>query len=237
MADLQLLKSLTGAGAGSRRQMAEAIKQGRVAVNGQVATDFRLPVEPKDRVTLDGRTVNLKPEKKLVYLILNKPMDMLTTTRDELGRGTVMSLLPQKYRRLGLYPAGRLDKDSTGLLLLTNDGDLTYKLTHPKFEHEKEYLVRLDKRLEPPDADRLRHGIELDDGRTRPAAIKASTEPLSYRVTVHEGKKRQLRRMFAALGYRVTTLQRIRIGSLLLGNLKEGELRELATSEVAKLSG
>jgi len=233
-----LLKFLTGTGAGSRRHMAEAIKQSRVAVNGQVAADFRLPIEPGDQVTLDGRTVDLKPGGKLVYLILNKPIGMLTTTRDERGRDTVMSLLPPKYRRIGLYPAGRLDKDSTGLLLFTNDGGLTYKLTHPKFEHEKEYLVHLDKRLEPPDADRLRQGIDLEDGRTRPTTIKTvATEPQTYRVTVHEGKKRQLRRMFASLGYRVTTLQRIRIGSLLLGNLKEGESRELTPAEVAELSG
>lgn len=233
----QLLKSLAGAGIGSRRQMAEAIKQGRVAVNGQIASDFRLPIEPDDLVTLNGRPVNLKQSKKPVYLMLNKPMGTLTTTRDELGRGTVMALLPPKYRNLGLYPAGRLDKDSTGLLLLTNDGNLTYRLTHPKFEHEKEYLVRLDKRLATPDAGKLKRGIELDDGRTRPAAVRPSAEPLSYRVTVHEGKKRQLRRMFANLGYRVETLQRIRIGSLLLGNLKEGESRDLTPAEVTKLLG
>lgn len=217
--------------------MAEAIKQGRVAVNGHIASDFRLAIEADDLVMLDGRPVNLKPGKKAVYLMLNKPLGVLTTTRDELGRGTVMALLPPKYRSLGLYPAGRLDKDSTGLLLLTNDGNLTYRLTHPRFEHEKEYLVRLDKRLAPPDADRLRRGIELEDGRTRPATIRPAVEPLNYRVTVHEGKKRQLRRMFANLGYRVEALQRIRIGGLLLGNLKEGESRELTPAEVARLMG
>lgn len=233
----QLLKSLAGAGVGSRRQMAEAIKQGRVAVNGQIVSDFRLPVESEDLVTLDGRPVYLRLGKKPVYLILNKPAGMLATTRDERGRGTVMALLPPKYRGLRLYPAGRLDKDSTGLLLLTNDGALTYRLTHPRFEHEKEYLVRLDKRLEPSDADKLRGGIELEDGRTRPATVRPAAEPLSYRLAVHEGKKRQLRRMFASLGYRVATLQRIRIGSLLLSNLKEGESRELTTAEVSKLLG
>ncbi len=217
--------------------MAEAIKQGRVAVNGQAASDFRLPIEPNDKVTLDGRRVNLKPGKKFVYLMLNKPPGILTTTRDERGRDTVMALLPPKYRNLGLYPAGRLDKDSTGLLILTNDGNLTYKLTHPKFEHEKDYLVRLDKRLVPVDADRLKRGILLEDGRTRPATIKPAAEPLSYRITVHEGKKRQLRRMFAALGYRVEALQRIRIGGLLLGSIKEGESRELTQAEVASLMG
>ncbi|RJQ39957.1 MAG: rRNA pseudouridine synthase [Dehalococcoidia bacterium] len=217
--------------------MAEAIKQGRVAVNGKVASDFRLTISPDDKVTFDGHPVNLKPGKKLVYLMLNKPPGILTTTRDERGRDTVMALLPPKYRNLGLYPAGRLDKDSTGLLILTNDGNLTYKLTHPKFEHEKEYLVRLDKRLVLVDADRLKRGILLEDGRTRPATIKPAAEPLSYRITVHEGKKRQLRRMFAALGYRVEALQRVRIGRLLLGTLKEGESRELTQAEVASLMG
>lgn len=236
--DGQLLKSLAGAGIGSRRKMAKAIKQGRVAVNGHIATDFRQPLDPSgDLVTLDGRPVDLRPGKP-VYLVLNKPAGALATTRDELGRGTVIALLPPKYRGLGLYPAGRLDKDSTGLLLLTNDGALTYRLTHPRFEHEKEYLVRLDKRLGTADADKLRKGIELEDGRTRPATVKpVANDPLSYRVTVHEGKKRQLRRMFASLGYRVMSLQRVRIGSLVLGNLKEGEARELTPLEVRELLG
>ncbi|MFH0941507.1 MAG: pseudouridine synthase [Chloroflexota bacterium] len=238
MLNESLLKSRSGAGVGSRRKLAEAIKQGRVAVNGHIATDFRLPLDPaNDLVTLDGRPVDLRPGK-MVYLMLNKPAGVLATTRDERGRGTVIGLLPPKYRRLGLYPAGRLDKDSTGLLLLTNDGALTYRLTHPRFEHEKEYLVRLDKRLEPSAAGKLRQGIELEDGRTRPAAVRSvATEPFSYRVTVHEGKKRQLRRMFASLGYRVAALQRVRIGSLVLSSLKEGEARELTAPEVRELLG
>lgn len=233
-----LLKSLSGAGVGSRRKLAEAIKQGRVAVNGLIATDFRLSINPsEDLVTLDGQPVDLKPGKP-VYLMLHKPADVLATTRDERGRGTVIGLLPPRYRGLGLYPAGRLDKDSTGLLLLTNDGALTYRLTHPRFEHEKEYLVRLDKRLETHAIDKLRAGIDLEDGRTRPARVKPVKAGLSsYYVTVHEGKKRQLRRMFASLGYRVLALQRVRIGNLSLGNLKEGETRELTAPEIRELLG
>jgi 23S rRNA pseudouridine2605 synthase len=207
-------------------------------VNGQVATDFRLPLNPAgDLVTLDGQPVDLRPGKS-VYLILHKPADVLATTHDERGRGTVIGLLPPKYRHIGLYPAGRLDKDSTGLLLLTNDGALTYRLTHPRFEHEKEYLVQLDKRLESSAITKLRTGIKLEDGLTRPARVRTlKTEPSSYCITVHEGKKRQLRRMFASLGYRVMTLRRVRIGNLSLGNLKEGETRELTAPEVRELLG
>ncbi len=139
-----LLKALAEAGIGSRRWLADAIRQGRVEINGEVAEDFRCPVNVEtDRILVGGRLVDLKPRKP-VYLMLNKPKDVLSTTSDERGRRTAIDILPEKYRHLRLYPVGRLDKDSTGLLLLTNDGELTYQLTHPRFEREKEYLVLLD---------------------------------------------------------------------------------------------
>ena len=139
-----LLKALSEAGVGSRRWITDAIKNGRVEVNGEPVENFRHPVNPEtDRVSVNGKLVDLKP-RRTVYLMVNKPAGILTTTSDERGRSTVLDILPEKYRHLRLYPVGRLDKDSTGLLLLTNDGELTYRLTHPRFEHEKEYLIHID---------------------------------------------------------------------------------------------
>jgi len=232
-----LLKVLTEAGIGSRRWLSEAIKQGRVAVNGKVVEDFRYPVNREtDRLTLDGQPVDLKP-KEVVYLMLNKPSGVISTTSDERARKTVLSLLPRKYHHLRLYPVGRLDKDSTGLLLLTNDGDLTYRLTHPSFEHEKEYLVYINTKLEPDDRRKLEQGIELEEGMTSPAIVKEikSFPPFNYSLTIHEGRKRQLRRIFATLGYHVLALKRVRIGNLTLGNLSEGATRELTAQEIQAL--
>jgi len=169
-----LLKALTEAGAGSRRRMADAIMQGSVQVNGRVVSDLRYAVdEDKDRVTVNGCVVDIKPNK-LVYLMLNKPAGVLSTVHDDRGRKTVIDILPERYRSLGLHPVGRLDKDSTGLLLLTNDGELTYRLTHPRFEHEKEYLVRIDGNLSHEQIRALEQGIELVDRITHRAVVKAT---------------------------------------------------------------
>ena len=231
-----LLKVLSGAGIGSRRLLADAIREGRVEVNGEVVEDFCHAVNAdSDRITLDGRSVNIKP-RQTVYLMLNKPKDVLSTTKDERGRRTVIDLLPGKYRQLKLHLVGRLDKDSTGLLLLTNDGDLTYRLTHPSFEHEKEYHVSLNARLKPGDKNRLKRGIKLDDGITHRATIRElSKKQFDYSITIHEGRKRQVRRMFDSLSYRVVALKRVRTGSLNLGDLKEGEVRSLSPQEVKAL--
>lgn len=232
-----LLKALTGAGIGSRRKMADAIKQGKVRVNGELAESFNHPVNIiKDRITINGQPVKLKTEDT-ICLMLHKPEGIVSTTSDEKGRQTVLDILPEKYRDLRLYPAGRLDKDTTGLLLLTNDGDLTYRLTHPRFEHEKEYLVHIKGRLNEEEIDSLRKGITLEDGLTSPADLKEerSSPPYNYSITVHEGRKRQVRRMFERLGHPVLSLKRIRIGSLDLGELKEGEARRLTKKEIEKL--
>jgi len=232
-----LLKALTEAGAGSRRKIAESIKNGGVQVNGEVVDNFRHPVNLQtDRITISGNPVNLKPAPA-VYLMVNKPAGIITTTGDERGRKTIMDILPEKYRPLRLYPVGRLDKDSTGLLLLTNDGDVTYRLTHPKFEHEKEYLIQIDGILMPEDKRKLGKGLELEDGATYPVTVKEirSSPPFNYSIITHEGRKRQLRRMLANLGYRVLALKRVRMGSLFLGNLREGAWRELTDAEVKNL--
>ena len=231
-----LLKTLTDNGIGSRRRMADIIKHGKVTVNGEVIENFNHAINPAtDHILVDGKAVNLKP-KETVCLMLNKPEGVISTTSDERGRRTVIDLLPDKYRRLRLYPAGRLDEDSTGLLLLTNDGDLTYRLTHPRFEHEKEYLVQIKGSLTAEDMKKLQSGIRLEDGMTHPARVKrVSLLPFNYSITIHEGRKRQVRRMFERLKHPVLTLKRIRIGNLILGDLKEGEIKKLNASEVNTL--
>jgi len=233
---IPLLKALTGAGVGSRRRIADAIKAGQVRINNEAVEDFKHPVNlESDRVTVSGKPVSLK-RKTNVYLMVNKPAGIITTTSDERGRQTVLDILPEKYRRLRLYPVGRLDKDSTGLLILTNDGDLTYRLTHPKFEHEKEYLIQIYGVLKSGDKRKLENGVKLEDGLTYPVIIKeVRIPPFNYSLVTHEGKKRQVRRMLANLGYQVLSLQRIRMGSLRLGNLKEGAVRELTDTEVRAL--
>ena len=234
-----LLKTLTESGNGPRRRMADAIRQGRVEVNGSVVDDFRFLVDiHEDRISIDGQVVDLGPSR-MVYLVLNKPKGVLSTWGDDRRRRSVRAILPKKYRHLRLYPAGRLDKDSTGLLLLTNDGELTYRLTHPRYEHEKEYLVLVGSRLKPGEKRRLEEGIRLEDGVTRPATIREmrGLPDYTYSVTIHEGKKRQVRRMFQGLGHNALALKRVRIGGLSLGDLKEGEARELGKREVRVLLG
>jgi 23S rRNA pseudouridine2605 synthase len=237
MKSIPLLKALTGAGVGSRRYVADAIRNGLVEVNGTKVEDFRYPVNVEtDRVTVSGKAVSLRPEK-LVYLLVNKPRGIISTTSDERGRQAVLEILPQKLRKLRLYPVGRLDLDSTGLLLLTNDGDLTYRLTHPRFEHEKEYLVQIEGSLNPGQKKKLEEGLELEDGMTYPAVVGEvkSSPPFNYSLTIHEGRKHQVRRMFQSLGFQVHALKRVRMGNLTLGNLKEGEARELTAKEISEL--
>jgi 23S rRNA pseudouridine2605 synthase len=236
MAIKPLLKALAEAGIASRRWLADAIKQGRVKVNGEIAEDFRQPVDVEsDRISISGQPVDLKP-RQLVYIMLNKPKGIMSTTSDERGRRTVISILPQKYRHLRLYPVGRLDKNTTGLLLLTNDGELTNQLTHPRFEREKEYLVSTSGKLQPDEKRKLEQGIELEDGLTHPAVVKeVETPPFNYSITIREGKKRQVHRMFESLGHPILELKRTRIGRFKLGNLPQGAIREISEREVKAL--
>jgi 23S rRNA pseudouridine2605 synthase len=231
-----IIKLLTASGLGSRRKMTDVIKRGGVTVNGRVIESFTEPVDPKtDIITVDGKRISTQAEPNL-YLLMNKPRGVVATTSDDRGEKTVLDILPEKYRNIRLYPVGRLDKDSTGLVLLTNDGDLTYLLTHPRFEQEKEYLVRFEGNLAAEDQVKLEQGIELDDGRTAPAVIKKTQQlPFNYSVTIHEGRKHQVRRMFAALGYTVLALKRVRLGKLKLGTLAEGSIRPLSPEEVTGL--
>ncbi|MFC1900198.1 pseudouridine synthase [Chloroflexota bacterium] len=229
-----LLGVLIEAGIGSRRKLAAAIMQGKVTVNGTIATNLRHPVDSrKDTIAVNGKVIGIKQEQH-VYLMLNKPEGVLSTVSDERGRKTVTDLIPEKYRDLRLYPAGRLDKDTKGLLLLTNDGEFTNRITHPRYENEKEYYIRIYGEVKVADIKKLEKGIEIDGSMTSPAVVKEIRDApnYNYSITIHEGRKRQVRRMFLHLGYRPLALKRVRIGNLTLGNLKEGEVRELSRREV-----
>ncbi len=231
-----LLKALTESGIGPRRRMAEAIKQGKVKVNGRTAESFTQLINTEnDRVDINGKRVDLKPDE-IICLMLNKPAGIVSSASDERGRRTVLDIIPKQYKKSRLYPVGRLDIDTTGLLLLTNDGDLTYRLTHPRFGHEKEYLVQIKGKLRVEEKSSLEHGIRLEDGLTHPARVsEISKPPFNYSITIHEGRKRQIHRMFERVGYPLLALKRVRIGGIRLGSLKEGEVRRLTQAEIKAL--
>jgi pseudouridine synthase len=204
-------------------------------VNGEVVTRLGTRVDPQhDRVSVDGREV--QPASARVYLLLNKPRGYVCTRSDERGRATVLDLLPEGAPPV--YPVGRLDMDTEGLLLLTNDGDLAYRLTHPKFEVEKEYVALV---RGVPSADSLRRlseGVEVDGRLTAPAEVRVESTTRCgtvLRLRIHEGRKRQVRRMLAAIGHPVLRLQRVRVGPIALGELAPGETRVLTRAEVESL--
>jgi 23S rRNA pseudouridine2605 synthase len=225
----RLQKVLAAAGLASRRVAEELIAAGRVTVNGEVAVLGRRIDVDADRVEVDGVPLSVRPG--LVYYLLNKPAGAVSTVADPQGRPTVVELVPPEPR---VYPVGRLDADSEGLLLLTNDGDLTHRLTHPRFGVEKEYLVAVEGSLRPGEVRRLRQGVELEDGITAPAKV-APAGPGALRITIHEGRNRQVRRMCAAVGHPVHRLVRVRIGPIADRSLTPGEWRELTTAEVRSL--
>lgn len=230
-----LIQVLTQAGAGSRRQCFRLITLGKVQVNGQVVLAASAPVDPeKDEVRVEGRRVEAG---RRVYLKLNKPKGVVSTTSDERGRPTVVDLLPPPYRDVRLYPVGRLDADTMGLLLLTNDGDLAYRLTHPRFQVEKEYHALLDGPLTLAQRRALERGVMVEGRRTAPARVRrlpGSDEP-RYSITLHEGRKRQVRRMLRAVGRTVLELERVRMHTLRLGDLPPAAVQELSPQELASL--
>lgn len=226
---VRLQKVLAVRGFGSRRVVEDLIAEGRVFVNGERAELGRRVDVERDTVEVDGVRVGVAPD--LVYYLLNKPRGVVTTAADTHERAIVTDLVPAEPR---VYPVGRLDLDTEGLLLLTNDGELTHRLTHPSFGVEKEYVAELDGAPSRGHLRRLREGIDLDDGSTAPA--KASlVAPNVLKLTIHEGRNRQVRRMCAALGFTVVRLVRTRIGSLAERNLAPGDWRELTVEEVRKL--
>jgi 23S rRNA pseudouridine2605 synthase len=200
-----------------------------VTVDGEVAELGRRVDTSTQRVQVDGVTVSASPD--LVYYLLNKPAGVVTTASDTHGRRTVVELVPEEPR---VFPVGRLDADTEGLLLLTNDGDLTHRLTHPSFGIEKEYLAEVEGEPSAADVRRLRRGVELDDGTTAPARVTA-VAPRALRITIHEGRNRQVRRMCVAIGHPVVRLVRTRIGPLVDRKLAPGEWRALSAAEIRDL--
>ena len=193
-------------------------------------------VDPeKDVIEVDGERVVLDVEK--VYILLNKPPGYLSTTVDLRGRQTIMDLLPHTGKRV--YPVGRLDKDTEGLIIVTNDGDLTYLLTHPKHHVDKVYLAYVAGNPTDESLDKLRRGVMLQDGMTSPAIVEREDYPggTCLRITIHEGRKRQVRRMCTAIGHKVKSLKRIQVGPIHLGDLPPGQYRYLSREEVEQLKG
>src|SRR5438270_6628204 len=225
----RLQKVLARAGFGSRRVCEVLIEDGRVTVDGEVATLGRRVDPRRERVEVDG--VPVSPAGHLVYYLLNKPRGVVTTARDPQGRPTVLGLVPAEPR---VFPVGRLDADTEGLLLLTNDGDLTNRLTHPSFGVDKEYLAEVEGQPSPGAVRRLRQGVDLEDGRTAPAKVTLLA-PNQLRITIHEGRNRQVRRMCEAVGQPVVRLVRSRIGPLTDRRLSPGEWRLLTAEEVRTL--
>ncbi len=231
----RLQKILSGAGVASRREAEGIIVAGRVAVNGAVVTELGSKADPeKDRITLDGKPLRLKAER--IYLLLYKPSGYVTTLKDPEGRPLVTDLLKGVGERV--YPVGRLDYNTEGLLLLTNDGDWANRLMHPRHEVEKEYLVKVRGRVDREQVRRLAGGVDLEEGRTAPARVQVvheSERNTRLSITIHEGRYRQVRRMCEAVSLTVASLKRTRYGSLDLGELRPGEFRRLTPLEVRQI--
>jgi 23S rRNA pseudouridine2605 synthase len=225
---VRLAKYLAHAGVASRRAAEDLIADGKVTVAGEVVTDPARDVDDGSQVEVDGRAV--APEPREVWMV-NKPHGVVSTAREP-GRRRAVTQLVDSTRRL--YPVGRLDADSTGLILLTNDGELANRLTHPRYEMPRTYLIELARPPAEEDLDRLRRGVELGDGPTAPAEVERLGER-QLEITIREGRKRQVRRMAEAIGNEVENLTRIRIGSLDLGDLRRGEARRLDRREIAAL--
>jgi 23S rRNA pseudouridine2605 synthase len=226
---MRLAKHLAHAGVASRRASEALVAEGRVSVDGRVVTDPARDVTGEEAIAVDGEAVRA-PGARVVYA-LHKPAGVVSTAADTHGRRTVVDLVPSGQR---LYPVGRLDADTTGLILLTNDGDLAYALTHPRFEVPRTYRARVEGRPGERALRALRAGVELDDGRTAPAQVRlVGTHELE--LTIHEGRKRQVRRMCEAVGHRVVELRRVAFGPLRLGDLGAGRHRRLTAAEVERL--
>ena len=228
---MRLNRFLAAAGIGSRRHCDELIAAGRVAINGKTCTDFSMQPGGPDHVKVDGKLIHLAPP---LTIMLHKPAGFVSTRSDPQVRDTVFDLLPAKFSRL--FNIGRLDAQTEGLLLLTNDGSLAQRLTHPRYKIEKEYEVTLDRSWDPALASKLLRGNFLDGERARIVRMH-STSPVHLRVVLRQGINRQIRRMFEAVGYHVKVLVRIRIGPVRLGDLPRGHWRALTKRELKSLEG
>jgi 23S rRNA pseudouridine2605 synthase len=234
---MRLNKFLAKAGIASRRRADTLIEEGHVSINGQIVTNLGTQVdETSDSVAVDGKPAIISDD--FVYIMLHKPVSYLVTRLDEFNRATVMELVG-KYRKI-VKPVGRLDLNSSGLLLLTNDGELAFRLTHPRFQIDKTYLVKCEGLLTDEEAYRLEKGVAIEGGITAPAKIKILTQSPNFsrfEITIHEGRKRQVRLMCQAVKHEVIALKRLNFGNLHLGELNEGKYRLLASDEVRSLKG
>jgi 23S rRNA pseudouridine2605 synthase len=228
---MRLAKYLAHAGVASRRAAEEIVRAGRVTLNGETVTDPARDTTGADRVEVDGKRVSAAGHPKLVYAV-NKPAGVVSTAKDPQGRPTVVALVPSSER---LYPVGRLDADTTGLILLTNDGELANRLTHPRYGVPKTYRVTVWRPpVRDPALEALREGVELEDGPAAPAKVRRLA-PNLIEITIREGRKRQVRRMIEAVGHPTRALERVAFGPIRLGALKPGEHRRLTPREVESL--
>ena len=234
----RLQKFLAECGVASRRKCEEYILQEKVQVNGQTVTELGVKINPEDdEITFDGNKV--KPEEKKVYILLNKPIGYVTTADDQFDRDTVLDLVKVKER---IVPVGRLDMYTSGALILTNDGDFVYKVTHPKHEITKTYTVTVKGIIKNEEVEQLRKGVKIDDYTTRPAKVKIlktdeEKDISRLEITIHEGKNRQVRRMCESVGRRVIALHRSKIGNIGVKDIELGKWRYLKDFEVKTLIG
>lgn len=233
--ELRLEKFLSEAGVASRRNAKQIIPEGRVTVNGQKVFIPGTRINPDtDLIKLDGKSISLV--KKKVYIALNKPAGYLSTAIDDRDRPTVLHLLHNLPVRV--YPVGRLDFDTEGLLLLTNDGEFAHKITHPRYHVDKVYIAWVQGHPDEAALEKLRHGIQIEDGVTAPAKViitERTDNQTCLEITIHEGKKRQIKKMCRAVGHEVQHLRRIQVGPIKLGNLRVGKYRHLSSKEVEAL--
>lgn len=229
--EIRINKYIAESGFCSRRKADDLIKQGVVKVNKKTITEMGYKVQPDDLVTINGDPVSYF--KHNIYILLNKPKDVITTTSDEMGRRTVLDIV-RKHERV--YPVGRLDRNTTGALLITNDGDLTNRLMHPRYEVERTYNVKLDKPVKDKDAMSIAKGVELEDGRTQPCEVLLyPTDEYKATITLKEGKNHEVKRLFAKFGYDVRALDRKYFAGLSTSGLKRHQYRHLTKKEVLEL--
>lgn len=231
MEEMRLQKFISNSGYSSRRKAEEIIKEGRVRVNNQIVQALGTKVDiTTDRVTIDGKIIKLNTNK--IYIKLNKPNEYITTVKDQFNRPSVIDLIDIKKR---IYPIGRLDYNTNGLLLLTNDGDIAFKLTHPKYNVYKTYLAKINGEINQKDIKKLESGVDIGDYITSNAKakiIKINNKKSTVEISIHEGKNRQVRRMFESISYEVIKLKRISFGEINLGNLAIGKWSYLSQNEI-----
>jgi pseudouridine synthase len=234
---MRINRFLASAGIGSRRKCEDIIREGRVQINGESISELARYIETdSDRVAVDGRVV--ETVRKSTILVINKPFGVLSTVSDNRGRKTVIGLAREMGYGERLFPVGRLDMDTTGLLLLTNDGDLAYRLTHPRYKIEKRYLVTVEGLVNDGVVESIGSGVDLEDFVTMPCAVKVidrSGGSSTLEIRLKEGKKRQIRRMFAESGHNVLKLRRVALGDLEFSDLEDGDMRPLTENEETRL--